>query len=143
MRIIINLETNIGYTQTMIKKNIRDMKINFEDFVNEQYTLTIEDSMDDFEVQEVNWELEYDVSDIWNKYKSNKNVNEFLKEYKNRLIGKKDKLVGVGKECWNDLVGLVKEKNSDKILPYLDKIYDWADKYGIKINSGENVEKDI
>lgn len=113
------------------------MKTNFEDFVNEQYTLTIEDSMDDFEVEEVNWELEYNVSDIWNQYKQNKNVNEFLKKYKEVLLSKKDNLVDIRKECWNELVGIVKEK-SENLLPYLDKVYDWADKYGIKITSGNS-----
>ncbi len=123
----------------MTKKNYRHMiKTSYKDFVNEQSTLTIEDSMDDFDVQEVNWELEYDVTDIWNKYSQDKNVNEFIKKYKDALLGKKDNLVGIGKECWNDLVKLVKEKNEKNILPYLDKIYDWADKYGIKIISGKN-----
>lgn len=126
-------------TWTMTKKNYRHMiKTSYKDFVNEQSTLTIEDSMDDFDVQEVKWELEYDVTDIWNKYSQDKNVNEFIKKYKDSLLGKKDNLVGIGKECWNDLVKLVKEKNEKNILPYLDKIYDWADKYGIKIISGKN-----
>lgn len=116
------------------------MKTSFEQFVNEKYTLTIEDSMDGFETQEINWELEYDVSDIWNKYVEDKNMNDFLKKYKTRLLEQKDKLINIGKECWNDLVGLVKEKNNENILPYLDKVYDWADKYGIKINSGKNEE---
>lgn len=106
----------------------------FKEFINENHTLTIEDSMDDFDVQEVNWELEYDMNDIYSKYRDNKNSEEFLKLYKNRLLEKKDKLVNIGKDCWNDLVKLVKENKIENILPYLDKIYDWADKYGIKIN---------
>ena len=114
------------------------IKTSFEEFVNEQYTLTIEDSMDDFDVQEVNWELECNVSDIWNKYTDDKNVNEFIKNYKKKLVDQKDKLVKIGADCWNDLVKLVKEKNEENILPYLDKIYDWADKYGVKIISGKN-----
>jgi len=40
----------------MIKINDRFMKIQFEKFVNEKYKLTIEDSMDDFDVQdEAQW----------------------------------------------------------------------------------------
>jgi len=110
------------------------MKTNFQEFLNEQHTLTIEDSMDEFDVQEVKWELEYDVSDIWSKYSKDKNTNEFFKNYKDRLLGKKDNLVRIGNDCWNDLVKLVKEKSTDdNVLPYLDKVYDWADKYGIKI----------
>ena len=126
----------------MTKKNDRYMiKTRFKDFLNEQKgTLTIEDSMDDFDIKEIEWELEYNVSDIWTEYKNNKNENDFLKKYKDRLIGKKDKLVEIGNDCWNDLVKLVKEKNNN-VLPYLDKIYDWADKYGIKIIAGKNEQK--
>jgi hypothetical protein len=124
----------------MIKNKRNMMKTSFDDFLNEKATLTIEDSMDDFDVQEVKWELEYNVTDIWNQYKQDKNDSKFVKKYKNILLGKKDNLVGIGKDCWNDLVKLVKEK-SENILPYLDKVYDWADKYGIKITSGKNVSK--
>jgi hypothetical protein len=113
------------------------IKTSFKEFVNEKYTLTIEDSMDDFDVQEPRWELEYDVIDIWNKYSKDKNTNEFLKTYKERLLSKKDNLAKIGSDCWNDLIKLIKEKN-DNILPYLDKVYDWADKYGIKIIAGKN-----
>lgn len=105
----------------------------FKNFINENYTLTIEDSMDEFDMEEVNWELEYNMNDIYSNYKRNKNSSEFLKQYKNRLIEKKDKLIHISKDCWNDLVGLLKENTNENILPYLDKIYDWADKYGIKI----------
>lgn len=111
------------------------MKINFDDFLNEKNTLTIEDSMDEFDAQEVKWELKYDISDLWNKYSKNKNVNKFIKNYKKRLLEKKDNLISINKSCWNELVGLVKENKTEEkdILPYLDKIYDWADKYGIEI----------
>jgi hypothetical protein len=111
------------------------IKTSYQEFLNEQKgTLTIEDSMDDFNIQEIEWELEYNVSDIWSKYKKDKNINEFLKNYKDRLLSEKYKLARIGNDCWNDLIKLIKEQN-DNILPYLDKIYDWADKYGIKINS--------
>jgi hypothetical protein len=120
-------------------KNDRDMmKTKFEEFVNEQFTLTIEDSMDDFEMPDsadAGWELEYNVSDLYNNYQKNKNTDDFIKKYKNRLLGKKNDLINIGKVCWNDLVALVKEKHEDDILPYLDKIYDWADKYGVRIIS--------
>jgi len=112
------------------------MKTKFEEFVNEQYTLTIEDSMDEFEVQEVEWALECNVADIWKQYKEDKNFNQFIKKYKDSLIEKKNEIVKVGNTCWNDLVKLVKE-NPKNELTYLDKIYDWADKYGIKIITGK------
>lgn len=110
------------------------MKTKFEQFINEQYTLTIEDSMDDFEIQEPKWEMEYDVSDIWKEYRQNDDFENFIKKYKNILLSKKDKLVEVGNTCWNDLVKLIKEKPDENKYFYLDKIYDWADKYAIKIN---------
>lgn len=112
------------------------IKTKFEDFLNEQ-VLTIEDSMDDFDMQDVNWELEYNVTDLYNKYKKDKNTEDFVKKYKERLIGKKDNLVKISKTCWNDLVKIVKEKHEEDILPYLDKIYDWADKYGVRIISSK------
>ncbi len=111
------------------------IKTSFEEFIYEKYTLTIEDSMDDFDIPDVKWELEYNVSDIWSNYRKNKNTEDFLKNYKNKLLEQKDKLVKISKDCWNDLVKLIKEKNEDNILPYLDKYYDWADKYGIKITT--------
>lgn len=111
------------------------MKIAFEEFVNEQYKLTIEDSMDDFDVQDdVQWILEYNASDVWIKYNDIKDDKQFLNEYKKLLLSKKDQLIGISKACWNELVELVNEKESN-VLPYLDKIYDWADKYGIKITA--------
>lgn len=105
----------------------------FDEFVNEKYTLTIEDSMDDFEVQETVWMTECNVSDIWNQYKQDKNINKFIKKYRDVLLSKKNELVGVSKKCWNDLVGIVKEKPGENKLSYLDKIYDWADEHGVKI----------
>ena len=69
------------------------IKTRFQDFINEQYTLTIEDSMDDFEMKEIEWELEYNVTDIWNKYNKDKNTTDSIKKYKNILISKKDRLI--------------------------------------------------
>jgi len=116
------------------------IKTSFEDFVNEQ-VLTIEDSMDDFDMKDAGWELEYNVTDLYSKYQKDKNTNDFVKRYKDRLLGKKDSLVGISKDCWNELVKIIKEKHQEDILPYLDKIYDWADKYGIKITSAKNEKK--
>lgn len=117
------------------------MKTMFEEFINEQYKLTIEDTMDDFDVKDdVQWLLEYNASNIWLKYNENKDEKQFLEEYKNLLLSKKDKLVDIGKSCWNDLVEITNQKEVE-VLPYLDKIYDWADKYGIKIiaKNGEKI----
>lgn len=118
------------------------IKTSYKEFLLEKNTLTIETDMDDFDVQEVKWELEYDVKDIYSKYTKDQNVNEFLKNYKSTLLSKKDELAKISSECWNDLVKITKEeKSKDDMLPYLDKIYDWADKYGIKIIGGKSEEE--
>jgi len=111
------------------------MKTKFEEFINEQCTLTIEDSMDDFEIPEVKWIAEYNISDIWNQYKKDDNFNSFIKKYKESLLNKKNEIVKISKKCWNDLVKLIKENPTDNKLAYLDKIYDWGDKYGVKITT--------
>ena len=116
------------------------MKTTFNDFLNEQYKLIIEPEItDDFQMDEINWELECNITDIWNQYKEDKNENQFLKKYKQKLLEQKDKLIQIDRSCWNDLVDILNEKKLDDILPYLNKIYDWADKYGIKIISNKNV----
>jgi len=111
--------------------------VKFDKFVNEQYTLTIEDSMDDFEVQEPTWLLECNVSDIWNQYKKDKDFKQFITKYRDLLLSKKNELAGVSNKCWNDLVKIVREKPSENKLAYLDNIYDWADEHGIKIITGK------
>lgn len=113
----------------------------FDTFVNEGI-LTVEDSMDDFETTDGSkWVLEFNVSDIWKQYRKDRDYNTFVKKYKEILLEKKDELVKISKPCWNDLVKIVKEKPKDDNLPYLDKIYDWADDYGIKITTKSNAKK--
>jgi len=116
------------------------MKTKFNKFINEQYYLTIEDSMDDFELPESKWMLEYNVTDLWKKYKKDKNYNEFINKYLKTLTSKKDDLINISEKCWSDLLKIVKDKKDNKIA-YLDKIYDWGDKYGIKISVKKTEEK--
>lgn len=104
--------------------------IKFDDFVNENYTLTIEEDGD-----EVTWLTECNLSDIWTEYKSKKiDNNNFIKKYTDKLVSMKNELLKIGNDCWNDLVKIVKEKSTEP-MPQLDKIYDWGDKYGVKIIS--------
>jgi hypothetical protein len=127
---------------TKIKyKNIIGGLMKFDTFVNEGI-LTVEDSMDDFETTDGSkWVLEFNVSGIWNQYMKDKNYTGFIKKYKETLLEKREELLKIGKPCWNDLVKIVKERPKIDDLPYLDKIYDWADDYGIKITTKNNVQK--
>jgi len=110
----------------------------FDTFVNEKYTLTIEDSMDDFEGaedEEIQWPENIDVSDLWTQYREKKfSQDQFLTNYNKRLLEKKDNLIKLGTDCWNDLIKSVNKKEKD-FHNYLNEVYDWADKYGIKIIS--------
>ena len=108
---------------------------NFANFINENYTLTIEDDMDDFDVKLAEWVEQFDVSDIWEKYKE-KHIGEkeFIREYDQTLAQKKHKLAKIDESCWADLSKLLGKKEKT-FQSYLTQIYDWADKYGIKIIS--------
>jgi len=124
-------EEDWGYEEIKEKNHMK----NFRMFINENYTLTIADGESDSEAV---WLEECDVSDIWSDYKSEKiNENNFINTYNRRLVGKKDKLVKIGVKCWNELAKLIREGNDD-MMKYLDDIYDWADKYGVKIISKKN-----
>jgi hypothetical protein len=129
-----------SYGSWLILKNkiiLMSLLVKFDEFVNEQYTLTIEDSMDDFEVQETEWLLEYNVTDIWSQYSKDKDFKQFITKYRDLLLGKKKELSSISSKCWNDLVKIVKEKPSENKLAYLDNIYDWADEHGVKIITGK------
>jgi len=110
------------------------METKFEKFINEQYKLTIEDNMDDFNIQETTWLLEYNINKIWEQYKNDKNDELFIKNYNSILLGKKQELVKIDEKCWSDLIELTEKKDIENFLHHMDKIYDWADKYGIKIS---------
>lgn len=122
-------------TSIMIKNRKINMIKNFANFINENYTLTIEDDMDGFDVKLADWVEQFDVSDIWEKYKE-KHIGEkeFIKEYEQTLAQKKEKLNKIDESCWMDLSKLFSKKEKT-FQSYLTQIYDWADKYGIKIIS--------
>lgn len=107
----------------------------FANFINENYILTIEDDMDGFDVDLADWVEKFDVSDIWEKYKEKQiGEKEFIKEYDQLLIQNKNKLEKIDEFCWTDLSKLLNKKEKN-FHSYLTQIYDWADKYGIKIIS--------
>jgi len=117
---------------------------NFRTFsLNENYTLTVADSMDSFKDwkkigEGEDWCEQFDVSDIWSEYKNKKiDENQFVRNYNKRLIEKRDELIKIGVRCWNELVKLIKEK--EDFTKHLEDVYDWADKYGIKIISEKKV----
>jgi len=53
----------------------------FNEFVNENYILTIETD-EEFDVKQLEWLDEFDVSDIWENYKDKKiGGGEFVREF--------------------------------------------------------------
>jgi hypothetical protein len=84
------------------------------------------------------WNISIDFSDIWDKYKSNNDLSEFVKNYKlkfnenkNNIIENKD--IGV----WNDLVNILNKLKDftdfNIVYPKLNEVYNWADKNHIEI----------
>lgn len=103
--------------------------------VNEKYKLILADGAD---TEEEPWLLELNISDIWNKY-NGKTINEqqFLESYKNYLVQNKPTIVEkIGNDGWGDLVKILGKFNTESdISSKLDEVYDWGDKYGVKINA--------
>lgn len=110
------------------------MKTKFENFINENHKLFIEDSMDNFDISNDKWVSEINVTDIWNNYKKNKNEKLFLKSYKDVITNKKNDIIKVNTNCWKDISTILQEDDAE-LVSYLNKIYDWGDKYGIKIKA--------
>ncbi len=87
-----------------------------------------------------NWKLEINIMDIWNKY-SNKEltVEQFNKEYVQRIIKYKSEILGMGNDVWNSLVPLINELNTKTTLQdsssIYESIYDIGDKYDILIKT--------
>lgn len=86
------------------------------------------------------WFMTIDIKDIWEQYKSKSlKFEDFAKQYNDRLLGKKTELEQINESCYNDLVeitGQVGEYNEEKSNRYFNRIYDWGDEYGIKIDIG-------
>ena len=110
------------------------MKIKFDEFINENYKLFISNDIEEFNIGDDKWLSELNLANIWDNYKKNKNEDVFLKNYKNVILNKKNEFLNINKSCWEEISNILNE-NDVEFFPHLNKIYDWADKYGIKIKS--------
>jgi hypothetical protein len=89
---------------------------------------------------EDHWRLQIDISDLWNNYENKKiNVDQFNKEYAQRLIKYKEQIIELGVDVWNSLVQYINElntqKNLDESLNIYDSIYDISDQNDILIKT--------
>ena len=86
------------------------------------------------------WKLQINVMDIWSQY-TNKDIQleQFNKEYAQRLIKYKEEISGLGNDIWNSLVPKINDLNIetvvDKSAILYDSIYDICDKNDILIKT--------
>jgi hypothetical protein len=86
------------------------------------------------------WRLEIDISDIWNKYENKElTIEQFNREYAQRLIKYKEQITELGNDVWNNLVPHINELNTNKTvnesLDIYDSIYDISDQNDILIKT--------
>lgn len=86
------------------------------------------------------WRLQIDISDIWNKYENKElTIEQFNKEYAQRLIKYKEQITGLGNDVWNSLVPHINDLNTNKSvnesLDIYDSIYDISDQNDILIKT--------
>ena len=86
------------------------------------------------------WKLELNITDIWNKYESKElTVEQFNKEYAQRLIKYKEQITGLGNDVWNKLVPHINDLNTNKTveesLNIYNNIYDISDQNDILIKT--------
>jgi hypothetical protein len=98
----------------------------------------------EYEHPDVQWFITVNIKDIWDKYKSKTiSFNEFAKLYNEKLLSQQTELKKISERCYNELVEItnqVGEYNEEKSNRYFNKIYDWGDEHGIKIDIGEQQE---
>jgi len=95
--------------------------------------------MEEFFGQE-EWKIQIDLSDIWNEYsKGNKTIEQFNKDYVQRIIKYKKNILDLGNDVWNEVVPLINDMNNKKTkeesIPIYESIYDWGDKNDILIKT--------
>lgn len=96
----------------------------------------------EYENPDTQWFTTIDVKDIWKKYKEKTlDFKTFIKDFNEKLISNKNELQKISEACWIDLTELTKQANDykeDDKNKYLNKIYDWGDEYGVKIDTIES-----
>ena len=86
------------------------------------------------------WKLQINIVDIWNNYSNKKiTLEQFNKEYRERLIKYKSEILSLGNDVWNTLVPIINKMNEnkeeEKIFSLYEDVYDWADKNDILIKT--------
>ena len=86
------------------------------------------------------WRMQLDVTDIWNKYEGKQlTLEQFNKEYINRLLKYKNDIMNLGTDVWNEVVPLINKMNEGKdeetLFPVFEDVYDWADRNDILIKT--------
>lgn len=107
-------------------------KKNDENIMNEKFKLIIEDD----DTNEPTWLLEINIKDIWQKYNNKKidNDNFFIK-YKDILLNNKNNIIEkISDESYNELEKILEQYDNNEFEKKLNDIYDWGDKYGVKIS---------
>lgn len=97
-----------------------------------------------YDSPDVQWFLTIDIKDIWNEYQSKSiDFKEFVGKYNDKIKEKKSELEEINSSCWYDIKEIMDqcgEYNEDKSNKYFNRIYDWGDEYGIKIDTGVKPE---
>lgn len=93
-----------------------------------------------YDSPDVQWFITLDIKDIWEEYQSKSiDFNEFVKKYKDKITEKKSELQKISETCWYDIKEIMDqsgEYDDKKSNKYFNRIYDWADEHGIKIDTG-------
>ena len=93
-----------------------------------------------YDSPDVQWFMTIDIKDIWNEYQSKSiDFKEFVKKYIDKIIEKKSELQKISDTCWYDIKEIMdqsSEYNEEKSKRYFNRIYDWGDEHGIKIDTG-------
>ena len=100
-----------------------------------------------YDSPDVQWFFTLDIKDIWKEYESKSiDFNEFVDKYKQKITEKKAEIEKISDTCWYDIKeimdqsGEYDEENSNK---YFNRIYDWGDEHGIKIDTIVKTQNDV
>jgi hypothetical protein len=84
-------------------------------------------------IDDVDWKLILDISNIWNQYSNNAiDITEFCKQYKDYILSQQNAIISAfNEEIWgklNDIIVRLDDVTDDKTARAIfDDIYDWAD----------------
>jgi len=131
----------------MVKTFLQFMNESSQDDIQSQDpkkpTLFIIDDIG-YDSPDVQWFMSISIIDIWKEYESKIiDFQEFVKKYKEKITEKKSEIEKISDSCWYDIKEIMDqsgEYNEEKSNKYFNRIYDWGDQYGIKIDTGVKPE---